>query len=81
MAEFEDENATGSKMRCSLRNELSVKLVAFFAAIERDFWFVLADFAHQRCPFSAADVGRIADDEVEKKWRGTSGEWRVGQTP
>ncbi len=62
VAEFEDEDSAGLQLGASLRDELGVEFVAFFAAVERDFRFVIADFAHQGGGFAAADVGRIAYD-------------------
>src|SRR5207302_10989158 len=64
--------------RC-LRDEPGVEFVTFFPAVESNLRFVFSDFAHQRSRFAPADVGRIADDEVEQKWRVTSGEWRGKQ--
>ena len=54
-------------LRCcgGLRDQIGVEFVAFFAAEESDFGFVVADFARERWRFAAADVRRIADDEVE----------------
>jgi len=66
VAEFEDEDAAGLEVRRSLRDEIGVEFVAFFAAVERDFRFMIADFAHERCGFAAADVGRVAGDEIER---------------
>ncbi len=66
MAEFEDEEAAGLEVRDGLHDEIGVEFVAFFAAVECDFCFVIADFAHERRCFAAADVGRIASDEIEK---------------
>src|SRR5690349_17750854 len=80
VAEFEDEDPTGLEVRGGLRDEIGVKLVAFFTAVECDFGFVIADFAHERRCFAPADVGRIAGNEIEKKWRVTSGEWRARWT-
>ena len=65
VAELEDEDAAGLEMRGGLRDENGVEFVAFFAAVESDFRFVIADFAHERRCFAAADVGRIAGDEIE----------------
>ena len=45
VAEFEDEDAAGIEVRGGLRDEVGVEFVAFFAAKERDFGFVVADFA------------------------------------
>ena len=67
VAEFEDEYATGIEMRGGLRDEIGVEFVAFFAAVERYFRFVIADLAHERYGFAAADVGRVADDEFEER--------------
>ena len=66
MAEFEDEDAAWLKVRGGLRDEIGVEFVAFFAAVERDFRLVIADFAHEGCGFAAADVGRVADDQVDR---------------
>jgi hypothetical protein len=66
VAEFEDEDAAGLEVRGGLRDEIGVEFVAFFAAVESDFRFVIADFAHEGCGFAAADVGRVADDEIEE---------------
>src|SRR5437016_3922142 len=68
VAEFKDEDAAGLEMRGGLSDETGVKFVAFFAAVESDFWFVIADFAHQRRCFAPADVRRIAHDEIEGMW-------------
>ena len=67
VAEFEDEDATGLEMRGGLRDEIGVEFVAFFAAVESDFRFVIADFAHEGGGFAVADVGRVAGDEIEKR--------------
>src|SRR6266404_6436659 len=67
VTEFEDKEAGGFEMRGGLRDEISVEFVALFAAVESDFWFVVADFAHQRGGFAAADVRRIAGDRSEER--------------
>ena len=67
VAEFEDQDAAWFEMRGGLRNELGVKFVAFFAAVECDFRFVVANFAHERSGFASADVGRITHDEVKER--------------
>jgi hypothetical protein len=66
VAEFEDEDAAGLEMGGGLGDETGVEFVAFFAAVEGDFRFVIADFAHERAGFAAADVGRVAGDEIEE---------------
>ena len=67
VAQFEDEEAAGFEMRGGLGDELSVEFVAFFAAVEGDFRFVVADFAHERFRFPPPDIRRVAGDEIEKK--------------
>jgi len=67
VAEFQDENAAGLEMRGGLRDEIGVEFVAFFAAVKSDFRFVIADFAHECGGFAAADVGRVAGDEIEER--------------
>jgi len=52
MAEFEDENAAGFEMRSGLRDEIGVEFVTFLAAVESNFRFVIADFAHERRCFA-----------------------------
>jgi len=68
VAEFEDEEAAGFEMRGGLRDETGVKFVAFFAAEKGERRFVVADFAREGWGFAAADVRRIGDDEIEKRW-------------
>src|SRR5207248_495002 len=65
MPQFQDKNAVRTKTVCRLRDQIPVEFVAFFAAVERDLRFVLADFAHQSCGFPAPYVGRIADDKLQ----------------
>ena len=65
MAEFEDEDAARLEVRGGLSDEVAIKFVPFFTAVESDFRFVIADFAHERGCFASADVRRIADDEIE----------------
>jgi len=67
VAEFEDKDAAGFEMRGRLRNEMGVEFVALFAAVESDFRFVIAHFAHKSWCFVAADVGRVARDQIEKR--------------
>lgn len=67
MAEFEDEEAAGFEMRGGLRDEIGVEFVAFFAAVKCNFGFVVADFAFECFLFAAADVRRIADDQIEER--------------
>jgi len=67
VAEFEDEDAAWLEVRGGLRDEIGVEFVAFFAAVESDFRFVIADFAHEGCGFAAANVGRVAGDEIEER--------------
>ncbi len=65
MTEFQDEDAAGLKIGSGLGDEIGVEFVAFFAAVESDFRFVIADFAHERCRFAATDVRRVAGDQIE----------------
>lgn len=65
MAEFEDEQAAGFEVASGFGDELGIEFVAFFAAEEGGVRFVFADFAREGGGFVAADVGRIADDEIE----------------
>src|ERR1700674_419169 len=67
VAEFEDDYAAGIEMRGGLGDEIGVEFVAFFAAVESDFRFVIADFAHKSCGFAAADVGRVAGDQIQER--------------
>jgi hypothetical protein len=45
VAEFEDENAAGLQVPGGLRDQVSVKFVAFFAAEKSNRGFVVADFS------------------------------------
>ena len=76
VAEFENEEAAGLEVARGFGDELAVEFVAFFAAIECGSGFVIADFGGEGAGFFSADVGRIADHEIEQKWRVASGEWR-----
>ncbi len=78
MAEFEDEEAAGFEELFGLQDQGGVEFVAFFAAEECGFGFVVADLDGERVDIFSSDVGRIGKDYVEKKWRVTSGEWREG---
>src|SRR5207302_6211224 len=66
VAEFEDEDAAGLEMCGGLCDEIGVQFVAFFAAVESNFRFVVAHYAHERRGFAAPDVGGIAHDEIEE---------------
>ena len=55
----------GLSNRCRLRDERRVDFRPGFAAEERDGGLMLADLARQRRRFLAADVGRVAGDEIE----------------
>src|SRR5258708_626593 len=67
MTEFQNEYAAGFEKQCRLRDQWAVEFCARFATEERNFRFMLANFARQ-CPlFPAADVGRVADDKVERR--------------
>ena len=46
MAEFEHQYATGLEVLCGLSDETRIEFVAFFAAVQRDFGFMLANFTH-----------------------------------
>src|ERR1700730_9703127 len=65
VAEFEDQDAAGLEMGGRLGNELAVKLVALFAPVECNLGLMIANFAQESCGFAPADVGRIADDQIE----------------
>src|SRR5258708_6585801 len=64
MTEFQNEDAARSEQDYRLRNNRGVEFRARFAAEKRLFWFVLANFARQRLRFPAADVGRVAGNEI-----------------
>lgn len=67
MAEFEDQDAIGFQVRGGLRDQVGVKFVPFFAAVEREFGFVVADFARKGGGFAVADIGRVGNNEVEER--------------
>jgi len=45
VAEFEDQEPAGFKLWGGLGNEACIKFVAFFATVESECGFVVADFA------------------------------------
>jgi hypothetical protein len=73
VAELQDQDSARLEVRCGLGDEIGVEFVALVAAVEGRGRFVVADFARERGGFAAADVGRIADDKIERKWRVASG--------
>ena len=75
MAQFDHEDSAGLEARGGLCDEIGIEFVAFFAAEERDRGFVVVHLACKCCCFAAANVGRIAYDEVEKK-RLVISDWR-----
>ena len=68
MTELQHQYAAGLEQLCRLRDQRRVDFRAGFAAEKRDGGLVLADFAWQRRRFLAADVGRVAGDEIEGAW-------------
>src|SRR6266851_2056205 len=67
MTEFQNEDAARSEQDYLLRNKRGVEFRARFTTEERHFRFMFANFARQRPRFPAADVGRVAGDEVERQ--------------
>ena len=66
VAELENEDAGGRENAGGLKDELAVEFVAFFSAVESGGGLVVADFGREFVGFTEADVGRIADDELEE---------------
>ena len=66
VAELEDEQAAGGEAGGGLPDQVRIQLVALFTAVESDLGLVFADFARQGRRFAAGDVGRVADDEIQK---------------
>ena len=66
VAEFEDQQAARFQVLRSLRNQRAVKFVAFFTTKKGSARFVFAHFNGKRVRVAQADVGRIADDEIEE---------------
>src|SRR5580692_1865073 len=64
VAEFENQETTANQATYSLSDQVGVEFVAFFAAIQGEFGFVVANFTHECFFFFVADVGRVTDDEV-----------------
>ena len=67
VAEFQHEDAARFQVLRGLRDQVGVEFVAFFASEEGGVGFVVADFAGEGVGFTAADVGRIAGDEVKRR--------------
>src|SRR5258708_11921424 len=66
VAEFEDQDPAGLEKCGGLGDEVGVEFLAFFAPEQSDGRFVVADFAGERWRFAMADVGRVADDQLEE---------------
>ncbi len=49
-----------------MRNQSAIEFVAFFAAEKSGARLMLANFDRERIGFAEADVGGIANDEVEE---------------
>ena len=76
VAKFENEQAGRLEVLRRLGNQLGVKLVAFFAAVESQCGLVLTNFNSQAAGTPATDVGRVADDEIKRKCGVATGGWR-----
>jgi len=69
VAQLQDEEAAGFKVPRGFGDEQAVEFVTLVAAAESRLRLVLANFDRQQLSFAAPDVGRIADEEVEKRRR------------
>lgn len=72
VAELQNQQTAGLQVLRGFGNEQAVEFVAFVPAEKSDPGLVLANFDRQLLGFTAPDVRRIADDEIERKWRATS---------
>src|SRR5208283_893015 len=59
-----------------LHHEFGVEFVPFFATVESNFGFMLANFAGESFGRAATDVGRITHDQIEP--HGVEGRKKVG---
>ena len=66
VAEFEDENSAGPKQRARLLDESRVDFDASGAAEKGRVRLVVADLASKSGGVVACDIGRIADNQIEK---------------
>src|SRR5260370_5756980 len=67
VSQLEDKDSSGLHALRRLADQRLIKVVSAFAGIKRQLWLVLADLPLEGRFFIAADVGRIADDEIEQK--------------
>ena len=74
VAELENQQSAGFQVLGSLGDQGAIEFVAFFAAEESNMRFVFANLNRQRIGLAQADVGWVADDEIERDWRVVSRE-------
>jgi hypothetical protein len=71
--DFADEDSAATQKFSCLRDERGVDFSTVRATKESRVRLMFADFAGKRLRFFATDVGRIADDEIERQGRGVRG--------
>jgi hypothetical protein len=67
VSQLEDKDSSGLQAPRCLADQRFINVVSAFAAVKGELWLVLADLRLEALFFVTADVGRIADDEIEQK--------------
>src|SRR5437899_273785 len=67
VSQLEDKDCSGLEALCCLSDQRFIKVVSAFAGVKGELWLVLADLTLEALFLVTADVGRIADDEIEQK--------------
>jgi len=65
VSQLEDKDSSGLQALCRLADQRLIKVVSAFAGVKGELWLVLADLPLEVQFFVTADVGRIADDQVQ----------------
>ena len=67
ITKFENKDAAGAKEGRCLLDQATVDFDARGPAEKRYLWLVVADFALKLGRFVSRNVGRIADDDIERR--------------
>jgi len=73
IAQFENQDATGGQELFRLHRHRLIDLKTLLAGKQGLLGFMLADFAGQLLGCVAADIGRIADNQIERSAKGRGG--------
>ncbi len=65
VSQLEDKDSSGLQALRRLADQTLIKVVSAFAGVKGELWLVFADLPLEALFFVTADVGRIADDQVQ----------------